>query len=69
MTTNYAIPRSPVRTVDEKKSVRQQIQRDIDAFLAKGGKIVVYPPGFSADDALNPKTGWEKKLRNDPEKR
>lgn len=69
MTTNYAIPRSPVRTVDEKNSVRQQIQRDIDAFLAKGGKIVVYPPGFSADDALNPKTGWEKKLRNDPEKR
>ncbi len=69
MTTNYAIPRSPVRTVDEKKSVRQQIQRDIDAFLANGGKIVVYPPGFSADDALNPKTGWEKKLRNDPEKR
>jgi len=69
MTTNYAIPRSPVRTADEKNSVRQQIQRDIDAFLANGGKIVVYPPGFSADDALNPKTGWEKKLRNDPEKR
>jgi ABC-type uncharacterized transport system involved in gliding motility auxiliary subunit len=55
--------------VDEKKSVRQQIQRDIDAFLAKGGKIVVYPTGFSSDDALNPKTGWEKELRNDPEKR
>ena len=69
MTTNYAIPRSPVRTMDEKKSVRQQIQRDIDAFLANGGEIVVYPPGFSADDALNPKTGWEKELRNDPEKR
>ena len=69
MLTNHAIPRSPVRTADEKKSVRQQIQRDIDTFLAKGGKIVVYPPGFSADDALNPKTGWEKKLRNDPEKR
>jgi ABC-type uncharacterized transport system involved in gliding motility auxiliary subunit len=69
MLTNHAIPRSPVRTADEKNSVRQQIQRDIDAFLAKGGKIVVYPPGFSADDALNPKTGWEKELRNDPEKR
>jgi hypothetical protein len=69
MLTNHAIPRSPVRTADEKNSVRQQIQRDIDAFLAKGGKIVVYPPGFSADDALNPKTGWEKELRNDPERR
>ena len=69
MMTNYAIPRSPVRTGDEKKSARKQIQRDIDAFLANGGKIVVYPPGFSAEDAGNPKTGWEKELRNDPEKR
>ena len=64
MTTNYSIPRSPVLTVDEKKSVRQQIQRDIDSFLAKGGNINVYPTGHSSDDVLNAKNGWEKELRN-----
>ena len=67
--TNYAIPRAPVLTGTEKELRRKELQRDIDAFLAKGGKIVVYPTGFSSDDALNPKTGWEKELRNDPEKR
>jgi hypothetical protein len=69
MMTNYAIPRAPVLTGTEKELRRKELQRDIDAFLANGGKIVVYPPGFSADDADNPKTGWEKELRNDPEKR
>jgi hypothetical protein len=69
MMTNYAIPRAPVLTGTEKELRRKELQRDIDAFLAKGGKIVVYPTGFSSDDALNPKTGWEKELRNDPEKR
>lgn len=67
MTVDYATPLSPVGTVDKKKSLRQEIQRHIDRFLANGGKIVVYPPGFSAEDALNSKTGWEKKFRNDPE--
>jgi hypothetical protein len=69
MMTNYAIPRAPVLTGTEKELRRKELQRDIDAFLANGGEIVVYPPGFSAEDAGNPKTGWEKELRNDPEKR
>ena len=69
MMTNYAIPRAVVLTGKEKELRRKELQRDIDAFLANGGKIVVYPTGFSSDDALNPKTGWEKELRNDPEKR
>jgi len=69
MMTNYAIPRAPVLTGKEKELRRKELQRDIDAFLANGGKIVVYPPGFSAEDAGNTKTGWEKELRNDPEKR
>jgi hypothetical protein len=69
MMTNYAIPRAVVLTGKEKELRRKELQRDIDAFLANGGEIVVYPPGFSAEDAGNPKTGWEKELRNDPEKR
>ncbi len=69
MTTNYAIPRAPVLTGTEKEKRRKKIQQDIDDFLAKGGKIVVYPAGFSSDDVDNPKSGWEKELRNNPEKR
>jgi len=67
MMNNYQIPRAPVLTGKEKEDQRAEIQRDIDAFLANGGKIVVYPPGFSAEDAGS-NNGWEKKLRNDPER-
>lgn len=67
MMNNYQIPRAPVLTGKEKEDQRAEIQRDIDAFLANGGKIVVYPPGFSAEDAGS-SSAWEKKLRNDPER-
>lgn len=67
MMNNYQIPRAPVLTGKEKEDQRAEIQRDIDAFLANGGKIVVYPPGFSAEDSGS-SSAWEKKLRNDPER-
>jgi hypothetical protein len=29
---------------EEKKDIREELQKDIDAFLASGKKITVYPP-------------------------
>lgn len=67
--SNYRIPRAPVQTLTEKELLTRQIEKDIADYLSKGGKINVYPPGYSAVEnnsilMFDGKTGWEKELRN-----
>lgn len=53
----------------EKELLMRQIEQDIADYLSKGGKINVYPPGYSAIEGTqiplpDGKTGWERELRN-----
>ena len=67
--SNYRIPRAPVQPMTERERLTRQIEKDIADYLSKGGKINVYPPGYSAVEGtriplLDGKTGWERELRN-----
>ena len=67
--SNYRIPRMAVVPLTEKQQQQLQIEQDTADYLAKGGQINVYPPGYSMleeklGNVLSVKTGWEKELRN-----
>ena len=67
--SNYRIPRAPVQPMTERELLTRQIEKDIADYLSKGGKINVYPPGYSTVEGtriplIDGKTGWERELRN-----
>ncbi len=46
------------RTVTSKKSLRDQLQADMEAFLAKGGQVKEVEPHVTADPPKKPESNY-----------
>lgn len=51
--------------IDGKQPLRDQLQRDVDAFLARGGKKQLFKPGESGVDHSKPQAHRTRKQRKE----
>ncbi len=47
------MPRKPTATAASMRKTREELERDMKVFLAKGEKIVKVPPGATGQDEKN----------------